>query len=192
MRTPCLAGDLELLRATAEQTTNASNSDKKNNHLYIYTGLCGLLRRAFRSRIRSLRCDLCGCRFPQRFGGGGGARLEGRGSTASLRGMPTGGLHPQPPAFPGPEGPGAAARAGLPKLTLFCHLAPRVQIARAHRLLLHGQALEETQFYGTDRITGTSAPPFFFVFFNSNLHQYFMCRNGWMTVAERGGILCCR
>lgn len=42
-RTACLARDPELLRATAAQTTNAGNSNEKNRHLCIHTGLDGLL-----------------------------------------------------------------------------------------------------------------------------------------------------
>lgn len=125
MRTACLAGDLELLRATAEQTTNASNSNKKNNHLYIYTGLCGPLRRAFRSRIRSLRRDLRGCRFPRgleavggsgwraggfpragctrshRLSGGGG----GAGSSSPGRATKTGAVLPSSAAGPDCKSP---------------------------------------------------------------------------------------
>lgn len=118
----------------------------------------------FESCTQPLRHALCGRRLPLWFEGGREVRRKGRGDAQpTLRGMPTGRLYPQRPAFGGPVGggsssPGCAAKtdAVLPSSAE----GPDCKSPSLPALLPHGQALKETQFYGPGRITGPSA--FFF------------------------------
>lgn len=151
-----------------------------------------------KSRIRSLRRDLCGRRLPPWVEGGREVGRKGRGCTAPAPRDAHGWDVPAATCFWRAMGeggwPAAAARAELPKLTLFCHLVPRVQIARAHRHppgslpSTARQSKTPTQFYGPARITGTSAVLFWFFFFLTLIYINILCA----VMAQRGGILCCR
>lgn len=132
VRAACLSWDLELLRAITEQTINASNSNKKNSSLYIYSAFTISSPAVFNSRTRSLRGDLRGRRLPLWSEGGREVRRKGRGTHSSPPvGCPRAGCTRRDLLRGNRWGLGAAARAAQPKLTLFCHLVPRVQIARA-------------------------------------------------------------
>lgn len=175
-RTACLARDLELLRATAAQTTNASKSNKKTSHVYTLTVPSPTV---FVSCTPSSGRDLCGS--PWFAGGRQGVRKGRAGMRSPSSARCPWGADPRPP-LPGPGlgEAGGAARAALPNLALLCHLVPRVRIARAR-----GQHRTETQLYGPAGITGTSVWVVFGVFLNINSHQYFMCRNGCVTASRR-------